>query len=513
MQKKTKIIGAGAIALIIVCIVIFTFIVNKSKGIDAPDINKANGIDAQSEVKLTFYFEGKENKNSREVLNEIENKTKNDLNVKLDFKYLSAESHDAYRDQLKTIIGSGQPCDAFYYNAGISGGLSGLQKDDLIMDISELFPQYAPNYFKMFSKDELRAATVNGKLLAIPNKMPASNRRCILVRDDLMKKYNIKEIKGYDDLEVYLQKVKENEKAICPMTYSDTTIGLFAEATGYVILDYFQGLVYKRDDPNMKILVWEQTPEFKEGIAQINSWYKSGYLLKGIGLSQIDNGTIATGKWGSIIAPLSSVQYVNAVIKSQTNFGWSYVPFELFPAASDRSNPIDGSLVISSKFGNAKRALMFIDRIESNQDNYDLFMYGINGKQYSLYGDQVNIPKDTNLSDAYISRVDRAAFMNITYERTVTSDSPDLKKWYMNEIENNTEYPKSMGFYPDYTSVQDIVNMRNRAFYTVEQNIYLETFKIGDVYTYIKDMEDEGVDKLVAEVQRQLDKWRTEQSK
>jgi ABC-type glycerol-3-phosphate transport system substrate-binding protein len=67
-------------------------------------------------------------------------------------------------------------------------------------DITELFPRYAPNYYKVLSQAEIRAASVDGRIYAIPKHFPKSQMRCAVVREDLMQKYNIPDIKSFPEI-------------------------------------------------------------------------------------------------------------------------------------------------------------------------------------------------------------------------------------------------------------------------------------------------------------------------
>ncbi len=113
-----------------------------------------------------------------------------------------------------------------------------------------------------------------------------------------------------------------------PMFYNESSIGLFAEANGYVNFNYILGLVYKWDDPEMRIIPWEQTPEYRRGIETILKWTNNGYLLRDLGIVQIDiatliatsdedNTALSLNRVGSFIAPLDLELRANAILKSK----------------------------------------------------------------------------------------------------------------------------------------------------------------------------------------------------
>jgi putative aldouronate transport system substrate-binding protein len=143
-------------------------------------------------------------------------------------------------------------------------------------------------------------------------------------------------------------------------------LGLFADAYGYVILDDDLGLVYKWDDPDVRIQAWEQTPVFKDCLNRIKSWRDKGYLMKSAGISQLNVNMISSGKWASFVGMLGQ-QYGFAT--------WNYKAYRLHDGYSVRQHPLKRGMAINAKSASTERVLMFIDWLESSQENYDLYMY------------------------------------------------------------------------------------------------------------------------------------------
>jgi putative aldouronate transport system substrate-binding protein len=343
MKKRIFVIASAIVVVaIIVGSVIFFTTKNKDEDVDEDILGSS-----LSEETLTFYFPGEEPKMMSAVLEEIQKQSKSALNSKLVFKFLD---YGEYATSIKDIASSGEACDAFFYSNQYNLSLADLDREGIIMDLSKVFPQDAPNYYSKFSKDELKAASINGKLMAVPNHRPYTQRKYVLVREDLMKKYNIPDIKSYSDYELYLKTVKSNEPTGTPMVVRDSSIGLFAEANGYAVLDRNLGLVYKWDDPDMKIIPWEQTPEFKNLTNSIIKWFTNGYAQPGDYIGSYN--LIEQGKVSSFISTSSDVS-INSVLQSN-GIEWKYKAYSLYPdKPSERSSPLSTALVINSKAKNA----------------------------------------------------------------------------------------------------------------------------------------------------------------
>lgn len=512
LSKKHAFIGIAGLLVVTAGILAAVFLINRNNDAPPMALDIGSGIPSNlPEAKLTFYFEAQDRKIVREVLDAVEKKTLGKLNVKLDFKYFW-DYPEVYLNNVRSIVAAGQPCDAFYYSSDIPKTLAALASEGDIKDLTDIFRKNAPNYYSLLSEEEKRSASVNGRIYAIPHYTNYAQIQSVLVRDDLMKKYSIPEIKNYEDYEVYLKAVKENEKGVTPMVVKDTTIGLFARANGYVVLDYQQGLVYKWDDPEMKIMAWEQTPEFKSGIEKINSWYNKDYLNKGTPIWNLDSTAIGSGKWASVISGYSDESSYNSALKN-SGISWTYKAYPLYPdKPSERNSPMNGAICVAGKSNNAERVLMFINWLQSDQENYDSLMYGIKGKTYTLNDNLFRIPDGVMEEDKCYNWEWRWSFQNVKLEHYGSAEEKEASERYYDKVKTLSKYAPHIGFVPDYTSVKDITNRRATSFYTLDQSIYTGQFKQEDVDKYIQDQKDSGIENLVKEVQKQLDAWKAANS-
>ncbi len=211
----------------------------------------------------------------------------------------------------------------------------------------------------------------------------------------------------------------------------------FAEANGYAILNKNLGLVYKWNDTNMKIMPWEKTPEFKNSINTIINWFGKGYVQPG---DFVDISTpIGEGRFSSIIGATGSDITYNRLLQSK-GINLRYKSYSLYKdKPSERSSPLINSLVLNSRTKNAERIFKFIEWLESSQETYDLFMYGIEGKDYVLNADKE--PMSINSANDYENWIGQSVFNIMEYERTIQSSSDHTANYYMDEIENTTKYP------------------------------------------------------------------------
>lgn len=509
MNKK----GIIIIAAVIVAATAVTFAsirINREKDREAAEEAEflpgewAPEADNLENEKLVLYFLTEENNAAEDVLQALNRRLKDDIKTEVAFEFIY-NYPEVFIQEVRQTIAAGSPCDAFYFSDYFPMSLKSLADEGLAKDLTDLFPQYAYDYYGQFSEEDRNALLVNGKLYCIPARIPSAYKKCAIVRTDLMEKYNIQDIGSFDDYEVYLHAIKENEPEMIPMNYYDLSIGLFSDVEGYVVLDYDLGLVYKWDSPSIIVEAWEQTSGFSTGLNRINGWFQKGYLLKDVFVSQIDERMVSSGKWASFIGNWGDQFTYNSIIRANGTRDWSYEAYPLHDGFSVRNSPMESGLVVSNKSEFADRVLMFVNWLQSDQQNYDLLMYGIKGTHYIEKGDYIEPPEGTEMDDSFFNWGWKAPFRNIDFER---ANFPGLKedvRQYYDVITKSTKYAPHIGFYPDYSTINEIATLRRIDNHSLDTNAYSNNFKPIDAQEYIKRQKDQGIDVMIEEVQRQLD--------
>jgi len=459
---------------------------------------------------ITMYFCGVERKEARLVLDEIENRTKNTLNIKLNFKWYD---FDQYENNVNAALSSGS-LDAFYCYESNSRYFIPvtMAREGKLKDITNIFPKYAPTLYNKYLGEELENAEINGKLCFIPSLYPFVFSNNLCVSEELLKKYSIPDIRTYDDYENFLKVIKENEKEIIPGKFADAeeTINNFARAFDYVVLDEEKKLVYKWNDSNMRLYAWEQTPEFKKAMEYISGWYENGY----IGASS-DNTPFASILFYSQLVSETGISYVSS---GNTAEPITMKSLLLYPDKKvQMPNPLgkqhySGSIAFCESSSNTERVLMFLDWVQQSQENYDLLMYGIKDKHYILKENYPQLPKGVdNENSPYLYWRGRDAFRNMDYEYVYNNSAEFSKTARKDFLGKHAEYPLHMGFYPDYRPVNGYINSRTTIYsHRFDLPLIQGTYKFEDTDSIIQDLKNAGTDRIVTEIQSQLDKWRAQ---
>ncbi|NLK86757.1 MAG: extracellular solute-binding protein [Clostridiaceae bacterium] len=462
-------------------------------------------VEELKDAAITIYLDVPNQNDMEDVLEAVNRKLKDDLKTQLDFE-VYWEYPAMFIDRVRTSNASGQPCDAYIYSTGFDMPVKTLVEQGLMMDLSELFPKYAPNYYNQFSRDEIKALTVDGGIYLIPPRIPSADIKYAVVRQDLMEKYNIPEISSYDDFEVYLETVKKNEPDMITTNYYDTSLGMFAQAYGYAILDRDMQLVYRWDDPEMQIMAWEQTPECLESLERLNGWLEKGYLAKTYIIAEIQNQMVTTGKWASFVCDPSNQMYFNSLLNSKGIKDISYRAYPLYDGCSARNPMMSYGLAVNGGSRQPERVLMFIDWLQSDRENYDLLMYGVKGTHYIDKGGYIEPAPD--VAATFYEWVWKPPFENIDYQRTNYPGLEEEIDSYHEILAKRTKFPAHFGFIPDYSSVYDIATPRKQRSFELDDLVYRGSFSEVGLQKYRDEQKRLGVDSVIAEIQKQLDDYR-----
>lgn len=485
--------------------------------------------DEYPSATLTFYFPhlmSGEKPDTKLVLSEIERMTANLFNVSLDFQWISP---DIYADTIMKKISSGEELDAFYCGLPGQGLLdfTVMARDGLLADLTDALPMYAPALLSQYDQNDLDCAMVDGNLFAIPPLFPMADNIYAIVRQDFMESYGLPPIKTFDDYEEYLATIKQYETDIIPGKIADSTVALFARASGYAIFDKENFLVYDWADDTIQIIPWEQTVEFRDAADYLSAWADNEYLdldAQGVGDIWSAGDMIINGEISSFLfageyrigETIGMVEYsLNNYLKSN-NIPGEIAAYPMYPELpAQRLNPVGngittGSLAIPAGSDDVDRSLMFLDWVQSSQENYDIFMYGIEGKHYLMKGEQIDFPEGVTIDqNTYLGWDGRQAFKNLAYERFVAGLPTDAKESYSENILNNTVLAPHEGFYADYAYIADLLDLRKQMIVAkIEFPLLTGSFEMNAIEILVDEIERAGTDDIIAELQAQIASYR-----
>ncbi|MBD0384502.1 ABC transporter substrate-binding protein [Paenibacillus sedimenti] len=485
-------------------------------------------------VTLNIRFFGTENGHYRAVdpaFREFEKRTKDTLNTTLNVVWTPPADYGTKHQLWMT---SGEDVDLF-----IPWELNKFAKDGVLADLGKYFnnPQY-PGLQKAFSPEYINDNKIFGKTYAIPITNTFMDMEGVIYRKDLLKKYGMKDISSYDDLYNYLEKVKENEKDMVPFgNYGNTAFfKLFTDINAQQL----EGKVFPFTgigNPK-KNFVYAQIADDGKSVAGVAALGDPASEWANInpkyGLDYVMNQFNQAKRFNKFI-PADTLANPNGLVGKEEKVAAGYVPVGGFKGTADKikaKNPnaelgfwpifknnqelkpgtqsTDGKawnfIAIPASSKKIDRTMEFLDWIFSNQENNDLFTYGIKGTNWEPVGtNQWKIPDGVDPAKNYGFPGYQLTW-NPTLNRMPADLPEQVQKYYEYQFKPDT-YKKHVlaGFTFDQEPVKSEIAKCNTV---MDKYLPFLLSGFGDVNENLSkmnaDLKAAGVDKIKEELKKQI---------
>ncbi|RJE86223.1 extracellular solute-binding protein [Paenibacillus sp. 1011MAR3C5] len=451
------------------------------------------------EINMVFY--GPPQKDLDEVAAEMSKITKEKINATV--KLVRIEPA-AWAEQSILMLTGNEQVDLIVTGGG---DYSRQVAQGQLVALDELVQKHGQGIVKAFEPEVLGASKVNGQTYAIPTNRDFASHPIILMRQDLLDKYklDISNIKTIDDLDAIYKVIHENEPNVNVLGKASAAASIANRLleTRWDILGDYIGVLPNLDE--LKVVNLYETPEYADMLNTIRRWYQAGYIHK----------DAATSKE-------TAVDYIKA------NIGFSVINKGKPGAVGQTENRVDTKLasvdigsqitsttsITSIMLGiptNSKdpdRAMMFLDLLYSDPDLVNLINWGIEGKHYVKVGDSsIDFPPGVDASNSGFNLRQGWMFGNQLLSYTWATDVPNL--WEeMDKYNREAKKSAALGFtynpIPVKTELAAITNV------TRQYAMGLETGTIDpevNLPKFIAALKAAGIDKVIAEKQKQLDEW------
>lgn len=361
----------------------------------------------------------------------------------------------------------------------------------------------APKTKAALGSSILKAARVDDGLFALPVPGQTSAYSSGLVfRKDLVDKYKIdlSKIKKLDDVEPVLKLIKSKQPEIIPLVNLSTGSPFF-DLAGLQSVgqnDLIPGAL-SNDSKENKIYN-EYTASGTMGFFKtLYRFKKAGYLKSYSNQDSVE-----------LFAKLTS--YANPLMSEYDgSYGWTFV--NIGKPVLDQSDATSNmnSVWAASKY--PQRALSMMEYIYNDAVSSNLIRFGIEGKHYvKVSGNVVDAPAGANAGDSYKLQSPYWALGNRYLDFTWKNEDPN-KYNKLKEYNKSASESRTMGFIFDESPILDEKSSCNE-----EIKKYMEKLMTGeyDPVKYLPTLnaalEKAGVNKVIAEKQKQFDTWTADQA-
>lgn len=486
----------------------------ESKPSTSPSGSAAAGaVDTSKEVKLQYYLWGSAGVKNQAILDEINKKLKADINATLEVKYIDWGD---VATKYPLLFASGEKFDMSHASPGAAVSYFTLASEDALVDITDMLDKVAPKLKAEIPEKTWANTKYKGKIYGVPSLYSEFTPAGYAYRSDLLKKYNMEPIKTIDEMEKYMANVVANEKypaingnaedALNLYRMLVDTTGQWLSAPGISLQEL--NLVTKSAEDFKTVFHPAYTQEFEDWAVKMRDWADKGYWQKDILSSKVGakENLRAANSAGYLTHAQDWIGQYGADIKAQPTSDPYFFTFAEANKKIKRKMGVDNSTVISVNSKNPERALMAIEKFMTDKSYYDLIQYGIEGQQYVLDNGVLKKPEgfDDKVNGggfaAWSLRNDKFVIPNET-ENPVRNEL--YARW---DKEAAIDDPYN-GFSFDPKNVTtEIASISNVNSQLGTQLMLGKTSKDpkAAVADYRDQLKKAGIDKVIAEVQKQL---------
>jgi len=405
-----------------------------------------------------------------------------------------------YNQKMQVINAAGDQYDICFVSNWLNNYYQNIENGN-ILDITEGLKKYAPETYGNVKEEFWDGIKLDGKIYGVINQQIMAREPFLGVPKVLLEKYNydIETIKTIEDMEKFAKLVQKDDPECNAI---NGFWKQYAQILGYEDITGNSPAHLNIHNEEIKVINIYETDEFKDYIQTRKRWVAEGTSKKNI-----------TSESGNEVAKLK-----NNKVTSPFGLGATYKPgVEAEMYAKNNIEQVVGHLTkpmlttsgvastltaVSSSTVSEEAALKAINIVNTDKDVYNMLSFGIEGRNYTKIGDnRIELSKD----NPYV--VANWAIGNVYNSYLYGEQADDL--WEQTAaINESANISPIYGFVPDTKNIDIYLSncktVTDEYFNSLDQGI-------GDVdklYSeFIGKLENAGVDKIVSELQSQIDAW------
>lgn len=344
---------------------------------------QAPAIDTSQKVDLVFYLVGDEPEDMARVEEKINEILLERINATITFNFTSWTD---YTNKYAMVLNGGEDCDIIYTATWLQ--FNSLVNKGAFLDLNDYIDQYGPKLKEAISPEILAQVDIGGHLYCIPTTYAEYEGGDFMYREDLRKKYDLPVPDSLENIEAYMQGIKDNEPDM------EVTLA----TTAYMALDLNHPSIYPTDgayglrcpyespsEPSPYYGSEEHLEDLKltRRWAEAGFWSKSGMADLGTdGVAAFENGRIALLAYG-----MNPSKYVDTKIKlagEHPDWEIGHMAYADIIGVAYPQSYLGNGTAIPQNSKNPERAMMAIELLFTDEELNHLLLYGIEGEHYQV---------------------------------------------------------------------------------------------------------------------------------
>ena len=455
-------------------------------------------------VSLMWYYPGTYPQSDQDTVFDAFNELlETKLNTTIDFKPISWGD---YNQKMQVIIASGEEYDLCYTANWINNYHHNVAKGAFV-PLDDLIDEYAPGLKKLVPAKIWDATRVKGKIYGLINYQISAMTSGVMFPKSLVEKYNFDyaSVKKLEDLEPYLAEVTAGESGMIPLGVANTAGTTIGYVNAYLGFEEIGGRavpgIILNNDPNMRVINQFKTPEFAAWINLMRDWYEKGYIAEdAIAVTDINPNLSA----GGVGVSFEGNHKPGGDAEAAARWGYDVVSVPISESLLITSSIISTMHSISVTSENPERAMMFMEIMNTDKEQYNLLTFGIKDVHYEMTGPNSIQP----IADS--GYAPGTAWMHAsTFNAYLLPGQPDDVWDQTRELNMTAKASPIIGFSFDPEPVQSEI-----AQCTSVRQEYLPALELGTVDPakvlpeFLEKLDKAGAQRIIDEMQAQIDTWK-----
>jgi len=457
--------------------------------------NKESEGKKEDPVKLIWYTIGTPPRDLAKINEEVNKHILPKINATVEMRLLDWGDYD---QKMKIIIGSGEEYDIAFTATWANDYFTNAKKG-AFYELDALLDQQGKGIKEVLNPAFLEGTKVNGHNYGLPTNKELPQQRVFQFNKELLDKHNldISNIRTIDDLEPLLRAFKEKEPSFPPIP---SKIAEFLPFDLPVTDLPFIGMPLDTKDYKL-INVWD-TPEAAAYLKTMHKYYQAGYLPKDVATQKDAGDHSKTGKW--LVNVADSQPYADNVWSNDVGYRVVSIPMH-DPITFNWS--VAGALqAINAKSKHPEKAMEFLNLLYTDAYLINLIDFGIENQHYNKTGE---LSKDSIPDSGYGFPAFTVGNLMLTYLNT--GDPADKWEQFKQFNDSATSAPL-LGFQVDTTNITaELANLKNTKEATYNALFSGTLDPESNLPKVNQKLKDNGLDKVIAEIQKQIDEWRAGQ--
>lgn len=454
-----------------------------------------------AKLSIAYYITGAHPTDLEEVQNEINNITREKINAEVTLVPIAGGD---YPQKSNLMLVGNEKLDLLI--TGTRFDFATKAASGQLLPLDDLIEQYGSGIAEVLGPELLRAGSVGGQVYAIPTMRDMAGANAIYMRKDLVDKYQIdvSSIKTWDDVGNVLRLVKQKEPGMYPLVpygpVPQTTVTQWFDS----LSDKFGVLPMNGDGKTIVNLFESQ--EYADFVNRMRQWYEEGLVLPDYATtSETRANLIRSGLGFAFLAP----DKPGGVEQESKSAGMEIVGAAIDDPLTTTFNAQNIMWAIPRNSQHPEKAMQLLNLMYTDANLVNLLNWGIEGKHYVKVGD--NVVKYPDGLDANTVGFNQASagfqFGNQFLSYVLEGEDPEMWK-KLDEFAKKAQKSPALGFTFDNSSVKSEVAAVNAVYSQYGRGLEGGSLDPAEALpAMISEMKAAGLDKIIAEKQRQFDEF------